>query len=307
MDDFARQLRLAQGGCADTVTSSGPMSTLDRPAGGAGTATYSYSTSSASSMTDVSPRSFSHYAGSSSSMSSVGSSSVFIASPTAFTLPRATLDDPAAVAQQQQQQHASKTTSVGSSTPIYTPAQRLENVYSLPKEIAIEETLLPPQNFAMVSSFVYRSSFPTRKNFPFLRSLGLKSVLTLILEEYPEPNLEFLEAEGIKFFQFGIPGNKEPFVQIPDEKIVAALSVIFDVRNHPILIHCNKGKHRTGCLVGCLRKAQQWSTAAIFDEYRRYSFPKSRSIDQQYIEAFDGLPEVRPSLPQPLAIPDAAH
>jgi hypothetical protein len=97
---------------------------------------------------------------------------------------------------------------------------------------------------------------------------------------------------------------------VPDEKIVAALSVIFDVRNHPILIHCNKGKvrlvcsgkrsyeahadswsrqHRTGCLVGCLRKAQQWSTAAIFDEYRRYSFPKSRSIDQQYIEAFDGV------------------
>ncbi|KAM0751613.1 protein-tyrosine phosphatase [Meredithblackwellia eburnea MCA 4105] len=151
----------------------------------------------------------------------------------------------------------------------------------------MEEALLPPQNFAMVSSFVYRSSFPARKNFPFLRSLGLKSVLTLILEEYPEPNLDFLKAEGVQFFQFGIPGNKEPFVQIPDEKIVAALAVIFDVRNHPILIHCNKGKHRTGCLVGCLRKAQQWSHAAIFDEYRRYSFPKSRSIDQQYIEAFD--------------------
>lgn len=97
---------------------------------------------------------------------------------------------------------------------------------------------------------------------------------------------------------------------VPDERIVSALSVIFDVRNHPILIHCNKGKvrpflqrvrvwasadgpcpaqHRTGCLVGCLRKAQQWSHAAIFDEYRRYSAPKSRSIDQQYIEAFDGV------------------
>ena len=31
---------------------------------------------------------------------------------------------------------------------------------------------------------------------------------TLILEDYPEQNLEFLEQENIKFFQFGIPGNK---------------------------------------------------------------------------------------------------
>jgi protein tyrosine/serine phosphatase len=38
-----------------------------------------------------------------------------------------------------------------------------------------------------------------------------------------------------------------------------ALSALLDVRTHPILIHCNKGKHRTGCLVGCLRKVQCWS------------------------------------------------
>lgn len=29
---------------------------------------------------------------------------------------------------------------------------------------------------------------------------------------------------------------------VPDDKIVAALAVILDVRNHPMLIHCNKGK-----------------------------------------------------------------
>ncbi|SGY66566.1 BQ5605_C004g02686 [Microbotryum silenes-dioicae] len=185
-----------------------------------------------------------------------------------------------------------QTPAISSSMSHSIHLRRLEDVYSPPKEIAPEEDLLPPENFAMVSSLIYRSSFPKRKNFPFLRSLRLKSVLTLILEEYPEQNLEFLEQEGIKFYQFGIPGNKEPFVQIPDEKIAAALAVILDVRNHPMLIHCNKGKHRTGCLVGCLRKVQQWSLTAIFDEYRRYSYPKSRSMDQQFIEGFDLLPQV---------------
>ncbi|KAF9902667.1 tyrosine-protein phosphatase siw14, partial [Lobosporangium transversale] len=47
------------------------------------------------------------------------------------------------------------------------------------------------------------------------------------------------------------------------------------------------GKHRTGCLIGCLRKLQQWSHTSIFDEYRRFSHPKSRSMDQQFIELFD--------------------
>ena len=150
-----------------------------------------------------------------------------------------------------------------------------------------QEDLLPPDNFAMVNTHVYRSSFPKKKHFPFLRTLGLRSVLTLILEEYPETNTSFLDANGITFFQFGIPGNKEPFVSIPTDKITAALTTILDRRNHPILIHCNKGKHRTGCLIGCLRKLQQWSLTTIFDEYRRFSWPKSRSMDQEFIELYD--------------------
>ncbi|KAI9216538.1 tyrosine phosphatase family-domain-containing protein [Blastocladiella britannica] len=76
-------------------------------------------------------------------------------------------------------------------------------------------------------------------------------------------------------------------LDIPEDKIIAALAVLMDERNHPILIHCNKGKHRTGCLVGCLRKLQHWSHTAIFDEYRRFSHPKARSMDQQFIELFD--------------------
>ncbi|KAH8552124.1 tyrosine-specific protein phosphatase family protein [Umbelopsis sp. PMI_123] len=155
------------------------------------------------------------------------------------------------------------------------------------EEEVFEEALIPPENFNMVSDYIYRSSFPKKKHFAFLKKLGLKSVLTLILEEYPEQNMKFLEENNIKFLQFGIAGNKEPFVQIPENKISAALAAILDRRNHPMLIHCNKGKHRTGCLIGCLRKLQHWSYTSIFDEYRRFSHPKSRSMDQQFIELFD--------------------
>ena len=51
-------------------------------------------------------------------------------------------------------------------------------------------------------------------------------------------------------------GNKEPFVDIPEEIIHEALTYILDTRHHPLLIHCNRGKHRTGSVVGCLRKVR---------------------------------------------------
>ena len=38
---------------------------------------------------------------------------------------------------------------------------------------------------------------------------------------------------------------------------------ILDSSNHPLLIHCNKGKHRTGSVVGCLRKIRDWSLSSI--------------------------------------------
>ena len=84
----------------------------------------------------------------------------------------------------------------------------------------------------------------------------------------------------------GVTGNKEPFDEIPEDVIRAALHAVMDPKNHPVLIHCNQGKHRTGCLVGCLRKVQRWSLVAIFEEYRRFAGSKARVVDQHFIERF---------------------
>ena len=154
-------------------------------------------------------------------------------------------------------------------------------------ELEEEEELIPPENFSMVAKGIYRSGFPKKKNFPFLKKLGLKSILTVVLESYPDANTQFCKENDINFLQYGVPGNKEPFVDIPEEVIRDAVVRLLDVRLHPVLIHCNKGKHRTGCLVGCLRKVQHWSHTSVCDEYRRFSHPKSRALDQQFIELFD--------------------
>ncbi|KAK0578959.1 hypothetical protein LWI29_019046 [Acer saccharum] len=150
-----------------------------------------------------------------------------------------------------------------------------------------EEIFVPPLNFAMVDNGVFRSGFPDSANFSFLQSLGLRSILYLCPEPYPDSMNEFLKANGIRLFQFAIDGGKEPFVNIPEETIREALQVVLDVRNHPILIHCKRGKHRTGCLVGCLRKLQKWCLSSIFDEYQRFAAAKARVSDQRFMELFD--------------------
>lgn len=147
--------------------------------------------------------------------------------------------------------------------------------------------LTPPENFAPVINNIYRSSFPQAQNFPFLQKLRLRSVLCLIPEEYPQSHEEFFEQEGIRLFQLGMAGNKEPFVKISADLVTEAMKILLNPENHPILIHCNRGKHRTGCLVGALRRLQGWSLTIIFDEYRKFAAPKERSMDQQFIELYD--------------------
>ena len=167
------------------------------------------------------------------------------------------------------------------------------------------EEILPPENFAMVWRGVYRSGFPTKKNLAFLQQLGLRSILFLCPEEYPDSHLGFLEEQGVQLLHFGVTGNKEPFDEMSDDVVRAALRAVIDPANHPVLIHCNQGKHRTGCLVGCLRRMQRWSLVAICDEYRRFAGSKSRVVDQQFIERFrcEAPPTSYPPSPPPVPSP----
>ncbi|CCE88598.1 Piso0_001370 [Millerozyma farinosa CBS 7064] len=165
---------------------------------------------------------------------------------------------------------------------MYNQKTSKEVQFSLPTK-----ELTPPENFAPVINNIYRSSFPHPNNFTFLRKLKLKSVLCLIPEDYPDSYAEFFQEEGIHIFQLGMSGNKEPFVNISNELITEAVKIVLDPKNQPILIHCNRGKHRTGCLVGVLRRLQKWSLSIIFDEYRKFAAPKERPMDQQFIELYD--------------------
>lgn len=71
---------------------------------------------------------------------------------------------------------------------------------------------------------------------------------------------------------------KEPFLSQNPEIITASLQILLDRRNYPVLVHSNKGKHRAGVLVGCMRRVLQgWSLAATHAEYGRYAGEKGEA------------------------------
>nr|GEX97799.1 probable tyrosine-protein phosphatase At1g05000 [Tanacetum cinerariifolium] len=67
---------------------------------------------------------------------------------------------------------------------------------------------IAPFNFAMVDDGIFRSGFPDTANLSFLKYLGLRSVIYLCPEPYPEEHLEFLNANAIQLHHFGIHKSK---------------------------------------------------------------------------------------------------
>eukprot|EP01006_Ploeotia_vitrea_P002974 TRINITY_DN10993_c0_g1_i1.p1 TRINITY_DN10993_c0_g1~~TRINITY_DN10993_c0_g1_i1.p1 ORF type:complete len:194 (+),score=2.87 TRINITY_DN10993_c0_g1_i1:60-641(+) len=146
--------------------------------------------------------------------------------------------------------------------------------------------LYPPTGFGQVAPGIYRSAYPSLANVPFLRTLNLASIICLCPGKHKvlEP---FCQECNITRHEHGTEGNNEPFQGISVEVMCTVLAKLLDSRNHPVLIHDVKGKHRTGCVVGCLRKLMGWDIMPILTEYKGFAEPKIRFADMRCIDLFD--------------------
>lgn len=142
-----------------------------------------------------------------------------------------------------------------------------------------------PLNFGIVVPGLYRSSYPKPSDFEYIKSLKLRTVVTLVKKDDRDHELEsFLSAQGIRQVVIHMKGTKKE--AIPLKTMKAILSVVLNKENHPLMLHCNHGKHRTGCVVGVIRKVSGWETSNVLDEYKTYAEPKARECDLDYISAF---------------------
>ncbi|CAG8437122.1 4211_t:CDS:2 [Diversispora eburnea] len=155
--------------------------------------------------------------------------------------------------------------------------------------------LIPPLNYGMIEEDLYRSGQPNELNFPFLEKLGLKTVVWLAPEDPNQRFLNFIDDQEIVLHHLGGISSVNALDPITEEVVLEALENILNPRNYPMIVMCNLGRHRTGTIVGCLRKLQKWNLTSIFEEYRRYAGPKVRVLNEQFIELFDtdlvGVPD----------------
>jgi tyrosine-protein phosphatase SIW14 len=163
-----------------------------------------------------------------------------------------------------------------------TPPSRPDSPYAAyPSRL---QPLLPPRNFGAVTDHkVFRSAFPQDRNLDFLDFLGVKTLLCFVDTDPSEGYTEFVRTNNVTRLRIDISPNKEGKVKTTVDSICEALLVVLDATNYPLYIHCNQGRHRTGCVIACMRKVQGWPMEAIVAEYETYSNPKMRDGDLEFI------------------------
>lgn len=121
-------------------------------------------------------------------------------------------------------------------------------------------------NFFKASEGVYRSARPPVESIPQLKNMGLATIVDLeemhvsvIAEEK-----KAAEANGIRFFEV-------PMVVPSTENVQAALAIVADPSNQPVLVHCLSGKDRTGVVIaGYHVKFDHWTIDAAIREMHNY-------------------------------------
>lgn len=155
-----------------------------------------------------------------------------------------------------------------------------------------DERIVPPLNFCPVERYLYRSGQPSNVNFPFLLNLKLKTIIWLANEEPQDALLEFCDDHNIQlqFATINPDGGEDdnPWDGLTEHSIRNALHTIVNSENYPLLVCCGMGRHRTGTVIGCLRRLMGWNLASVSEEYRRFTGSRGgRILVELLIEAFD--------------------
>jgi tyrosine-protein phosphatase SIW14 len=153
------------------------------------------------------------------------------------------------------------------------------------------------RNFRVVEDRVlYRSGQLGRGAFErVVREYGIKTVVTLRttrVKDGPFPDdweRELCECEGIKHVRL------IPLVWSPDEKgevpaeqnVAKFLELMRDPANHPVLVHCFAGIHRTGTMCAIYRmEHDRWSADTALREMEACGFDPNKDVGTRALDDY---------------------
>ena len=166
--------------------------------------------------------------------------------------------------------------------------------------VIIPAPLTPPLRFSVVQPNLYRGSYPREVNFLFLKSLHLKTIISLtpnpITPEYDENLSEFARENAIDIIHLEcalLGKGKKRGVPLGYKTVLEALDKIVHRKFAPVYIHCLNGGQVLSLVIACLRTLQFWSSIAIFDEF--INFAENITLnDRSFVEGFRGEINIDP-------------
>ena len=115
----------------------------------------------------------------------------------------------------------------------------------------------PPFRFAMVEHGLYRGAYPTLINLEFLRSLKLKTIVSVVAEPCTRDLREFCEREGIRREEFLAPKFSGDEVSIDPAVVGKILRIACDTESLPLYLHCLDGANTTWVFVSVSKQTNE--------------------------------------------------
>ncbi|KAF2070151.1 hypothetical protein CYY_008536 [Polysphondylium violaceum] len=150
--------------------------------------------------------------------------------------------------------------------------------------------LSPPALFGIIEPQLYRTNSLYPVNFPFIKMLGLKTVVQLSPEVPIKAVSNFFQENNINLIHLGLKSWNvdSSWKPLTDELVKECLEIVLNYDYYPLMITCTSGVHQSGVLVGCLRRIQNWNLTSILVEYKAFSGQSnSRYVNEQFIELYD--------------------
>lgn len=140
---------------------------------------------------------------------------------------------------------------------------------------AAQYTRLPKRLAAVEPGVLFRSAQPsTRQLGNLIEDHGIRTVMIVregSSRRVPDEK-EYAQQHGLKVVHIPILSRKP----IPDEQVEEFFRYVDNPENHPILIHCSAGRHRTGYLCALYRiERQGWSVDKAVAEMLSFKFDEN--------------------------------
>ncbi|MEZ4750453.1 MAG: tyrosine-protein phosphatase [Bdellovibrionota bacterium] len=124
-------------------------------------------------------------------------------------------------------------------------------------------------NFSQVTQDLYRGGRPQRQDFDWLRSQGIRTVVSLEIQSTVASEAKAVKKAGMQFLSLPMSVYKAP----SDREMNTILDWLSDPKLQPVFVHCRHGEDRSGLVIGVFRvEEMDWEAKKAHKEMLQKGF-----------------------------------